>query len=196
MPIFSDYNRTVVGYHGTMLQTALDIVQCKSPLTPTQRNDAWLGTGVYFWEHGPQQAWQWAYNRARSTGADTKNIAVVASMIRLGNCLDLLDPQNARILCKFKDHMTQFAKAQGQTMPRNARSRKYLDNAVIGYACHTLEEEGVTLDTLRAVYVPSKLKRLWKSSWMCHDTHIQLCVRNVSCILGSWLVNPMPEIAE
>lgn len=191
MPTFGDYNRTVVGYHGTSRAAALRIVQGLADIEPTTSGEAWQGRGVYYWEHGPQQAWRWARDRATRHGKSADDVAVVASMIRLGNCFDLLDPNNGRILKNMHDRLMARLHATGEPIPRNTRGRKFLDNAVLEYAYVMLErEDGQTIDTCRAVYVPSKLDRLWKSSWLCHDTHIQLCVRNPRCILGTWLVKP------
>ena len=63
MAIFADYHRTVIGYHGTRRGVALEIVQGKRRFTPSRNSDDWLGNGVYFWEYGPQQAWDWAKSR-------------------------------------------------------------------------------------------------------------------------------------
>jgi len=78
-------------------------------------------------------------------------------------------------------------------MPRNVRSKKYLDCRVMEYAYDSLKIRGEAVDSARAVYVPSgseTQKRLWPSSWMSYDTHLQLCVRNTANILGCWLVKP------
>ena len=56
---FLDYHRTVVGYHGTTLQVADALVE-GTPFIEIADVDEWLGTGVYFWEYAPEQAWWWA----------------------------------------------------------------------------------------------------------------------------------------
>lgn len=187
--MFKDYNRTVVGYHGTRASTAGEIVSLKATFSPSTNNDDWLGHGIYFWEHGPRNAWQWARHRYQD-----EEIAVIGSMIRLGNCLDLLDPENAKLLVGFHDRMVADLKAGGEKVPKNVRAKKHLDCASIEYAINVLKaEEGALVDTVRAVYVPTSGKqRLWPSSWLYHETHIQLCVRNPECILGSWLMRESP----
>lgn len=53
-------------------------------------------------------------------------------------------------------------------------------------------ETGKKLDTIRAVYVPTTGKeRLWERSWLYHQTHIQLCIRNPDGIVGIWLEKPL-----
>jgi hypothetical protein len=145
-----------------------------------------LGHGIYFWEYAPQQAWHWA--RRRYKGED---IAVLGCMLRLGNCFDLLDPENAHKLKGFHDKLLQVLDVTGRKPPKNVRGKKRLDCAVFEYANAWFAREGENLDSIRAVYVPTSGKqRLWSQSWLYHETHVQLCIRNPRCILGTWLVNP------
>lgn len=189
MPVFADYHRTIIGYHGTRRERALAIVSGEETFAPSRNNYDWLGHGVYFWEYAPQQAWAWARQKYQE-----RDIAVVASMIRLGNCLDLVDPANARSLVKRHDEFVKEQQAAGLPALRNVRSRKFLDCAVLEYAYRVLgEATGEIIDSCRGVYVPSApegQRRLWANSWLCHNTHVQLCVRNPNCILGTWLVKP------
>jgi hypothetical protein len=53
---FDDYHRTIVGYHGTRLSVALEIVSRRRTFKYSRNRDDWLGHGIYFWEHAPQQA--------------------------------------------------------------------------------------------------------------------------------------------
>jgi hypothetical protein len=48
------------------------------------------------------------------------------------------------------------------------------------------------VDTCRAVFVPSS-ERLWARSGLYKNAHIQLCVRNPDCMLGTWLVKPLKD---
>lgn len=81
-----DYDRTVVAFHGTHRSTAEDLV-AGVPFGPSENDDDWLGHGIYFWEYAPQQAWWWAERRYGKQDA-----AVVGALVRLGRCIDLLDP--------------------------------------------------------------------------------------------------------
>lgn len=189
MPIFADYHRTIIGYHGTRREKTLAIVSGREAFSPSRKAYDWLGHGIYFWEYALQQAWAWA--RRHYPGEE---IAVVASMIRLGNCLDLLDPHNASDLVVLQQNFVKDTETAGKPVPRNFNSRKFLDCAVMEYAYRMYEQSRQErVESSRAVYVPSgseKQSRLWKSSWLCHDTHVQLCIRNEACILGTWLAKP------
>ncbi len=189
---FDDYHRTIVGYHGTRLSVALDIVNRRRPFKFSRNRDDWLGHGIYFWEYAPQQAFWWVERRKRRQKWN-EPIAILGSMIRLGFCFDLLDPYNIRYLKEIYREYRATETAAGRTIPENANHYKYLDCAVFQYAYAVIEasEERLSVDSARAVYVPTgDEKRIGTRSWISHGAHIQVCVRNPVCILGTWLHHP------
>lgn len=189
---FDDYHRTIVGYHGTRLSVAHDIVNRKRGFKYSRNRDDWLGHGIYFWEYAPQQAFWWAERRKRRQTWD-EPIAILASMIRLGFCFDLLDPYNVKYLEEIHDEYQATEAAASRVTPQNANHHKYLDCAVFQYAYAAVEEQEDTqsVDSARAVYVPTgEDKRVWTRSWISRRSHIQVCVRNAACILGTWLYHP------
>ncbi len=191
MPRFADYHRTVIGYHGTRRSTALRVVQDLEGYRRSENADDWLGHGIYFWEYAPKQAWAWAEQRRR-TWNQSEDVAVLASMIRLGNCFDLLDPDNLDILAGFRRDYEQLERRAGRVPRENHNKSKYLDCSVFQYAFAAFQAKGEPVDTCRAVFVPSD-ERLWTRSGLHRHAHIQLCVRNAECILGTWLVRPTGE---
>ena len=191
---FDDYHRTVIGYHGTKLSVARKIVNRERGFQKSENRDDWLGHGVYFWEYAPQQALWWA-ERRKKRHQWKEPIAILASMIRLGFCFDLLDPRNIEYLVTVHKAYTATCQASDKDIPENFNNRKYLDCEVFQYAYAAIEsdpESEITrIDSARAVYVPSgNGKRIWKRSWITIDSHIQICVRNPACILGTWLHYP------
>lgn len=195
MPVFLDYNRTIIGYHGTSRQKAEQIVRTQQ-FTPSRNKHDWLGHGVYFWEYAPKQALWWARKRHNA------DAAVVASMIRLGNCLDLLDPDNARALRSFHKELADTLAKEQKELPRNRNTMKYRDCFVLEAYYAKLKDSGTEIvDASRGVYVPTPGAsesgdggyRLWERSWLTLDSHIQICIRPDSlkaCILGTWPVQP------
>lgn len=184
---FADYHRTVVGFHGTTRARASRIVNGQ-PFRPSKNDDDWLGHGIYFWEYAPKQAWDWARKRY----AGSTKIAVVGAMIRLGNCFDLLDPENIEPLTDAHAYMQKTFASDGKKLPKNFNAKKYLDCAVFETLYELQELQGDVIDTTRAVFVPSGSKqRLWDRSGLFKGSHLRLCVRDANCILGAWLV---PEI--
>lgn len=180
-----EYDRLVIGYHGTRRETAMRIVTQETTFKPSKNEDDWLGHGIYFWEHAPQQAWWWAKRRYASSAS----IAVLGAVIRLGNCLDLLDPENGTMLKDFHKELKKEYQDRGEEPRADANNHKYLDCETCEFAYRALEIGGLSVDSSRGVYVPTGgSARLWTRSWISRDTHIQLCVRNPTCIIGSWLV--------
>jgi hypothetical protein len=191
MPRFADYHRTVVGYHGTRRSTALRVVQGLEGYKRSENPDDWLGHGIFFWEYAPKQAWAWAEQRRRSQ-AWGEDVAVLAAMIRLGNCFDLLDPDNLEILSRYRREYEELERRTGNAPKANYNKAKYLDCAVFQFAYASFEIVKDPVDTCRAVFVPSS-ERLWRRSGVYKNAHIQLCVRNADCILGTWLAKPSQD---
>ena len=147
MPRFADYHRTVVGYHGTRRSTALRVVQGLEGYKRSENSDDWLGHGIYFWEYAPKQAWAWAEQRRRSQ-AWGEEVAVLASMIRLGNCFDLLDPDNLDEYSRGIVVSTNRWSVKKETSPKeNHNKSKYLDCAVFQFAYAAFEVAGKTRST-------------------------------------------------
>lgn len=181
---FFDYHRTVIGFHGTKRSIAKRLV-AGDPFGPSTNDDDWLGHGIYFWEYAPQKAWWWAKRRYGS------NAAVVGATIRLGRCLDLLDPVNTRLLKAGHDEIQATFAALGAKAPKNANTHKYLDCAVFNLVYAKLGKRGYGVESTRAVFVPflgGKLPRMWIRSGVFEDSHIQLCIREPANILAVWSV--------
>lgn len=159
MPHFEDYHRTIVGYHGTRRSVALGAVLGDRPLDWSDDVGAWLGYGVYFWEYAPQQAFDRAERRKAERGWEEET-AVVACMIQLGNCFDLLDPNNARALKLVHRAYLQRVADQGGPPEVNVHARKSLNRAVFETAYEAFDGRGQAADTCRAVFVPTGGERL------------------------------------
>ncbi len=180
-----DYDRTVVAFHGTRRSTA-DKLIAGHPFGASTNDDDWLGHGIYFWEYAPQQAWWWAQRRYDS------DAAVVGALVRLGRCIDLLDPSNTMLLKQAYGELEIAMSAVGKPVPQNANTHKFLDCSVFNWLYAKLEIEGFLVESCRAVFVPLQagkgLPRLWKRSGVFEGAHIQLCVRDPRNILAAWSV--------
>jgi hypothetical protein len=177
-----DYDRTIVAFHGTNRATAGRLVDGES-FGPSTNDDDWLGHGIYFWEYAPQQAWWWAKRRYGD------HAAVVGALVRLGSCLDLLDPSNAALRRAAHRDLKRSLLAEGQRLPKNANNHKYLDCAVFNWLYRVLEEAERRVETCRAVFVPSvTVARLWDRSGVFQGAHIQLCIREPNSIAAVWPV--------
>lgn len=181
-----DYDRTVVAFHGTRRKIAEALI-AGDPFGPSQNDDDWLGHGIYFWEYAPQQAWRWAERRYGEQDA-----AVVGTLVRLGRCVDLLDPSNAELLVEAHADLELALAAAGQKLKNNANTHKYRDCAVFNYLFAKLKQSNIEVESARAVFVPLKagkgLPRLWDRSGIFDGAHIQLSVRESNNILAVWPV--------
>jgi hypothetical protein len=59
------YQRTVIAYHGCDESVVTGVLLHGQRVTASANDYDWLGRGVYFWEHGPRRALEWAQWRAR-----------------------------------------------------------------------------------------------------------------------------------
>lgn len=181
-----DYDRTVVAFHGTRHRTA-DFLVAGIPFGPSENDDDWLGHGIYFWEYAPQQAWWWAERRYGKQDA-----AVVGALVRLGRCIDLLDPSNAELLVQAHADLEHGLKSIGEEPKKNANTHKYRDCAVFNHLFARLKQSELEVESVRAVFVPlmagKGFPRLWNRSGIFRGAHIQLSVRNPNNILAVWPV--------
>lgn len=203
LPEFADYHRTIVGFHGTRQSVAESLVLGKGDWLVSKNDHDWLGNGVYFWEHAPRQAWWWA-DRIKKRKQKSKNpderkkwgedTAVLGAMIRLGTCLDLLDPPVSSLMKKWYDLYSEEATRAKVVLPRNTMHKRFLDCRVFEFAYEQARVMGQTIQSSRGVYAPTDAKlRLWPGSWLAEGAHVQVCVRPdaiKACILGVWLVRP------
>jgi hypothetical protein len=182
---YRDYHRTIVAYHGTTEAEADDLVEGVA-FKPSNKTFEWLGKGVYFWEYAPKQAWWWGKEMRKY-----KKPAVVGAMIRLGNCLDLLDPENVRWLRSVYDDIIPKWRKAKVPIPQNVLSKRSLDCAMLNWIYSQSDKSKSSIETCRGVFVPtSSAKRVWRGSWIYDEAHIQICVREQKNILALWHVRP------
>jgi hypothetical protein len=81
------YQRQVIAYHGCEKVIVDRVLGKGESLTPSEKDYDWLGRGIYFWEHGPQRALEWANERKKQ--GKIKQAAVIGAVLNLGNCFDI-----------------------------------------------------------------------------------------------------------
>jgi hypothetical protein len=141
---------------------------------------------MYFWEYAPKQAWWWTKDLRKNAKP-----AVIGAMIRLGNCLDLLDPDDVRSLKSIHDDMIDSLRKTGDEIPQNVRDKRSLDSAVLNWVYAQSDATDRPIETSRGVFVPTdRAKRAWRGSWIYEEAHIQICVRKPENILALWHVRP------
>ena len=141
--------RIVVGFHGTSVDRAATILS-SGAFTPSRNDYDWLGHGVYFWEHAPMRAWQWARQKHRDLAA------VVEARISLGMCLDLTDIRYTAVLrLAYESLLDAFIKS-GKPLPVNRNKARFLDCLVINYLTTYVLPE---VDTVRGYLFTGFVRR-------------------------------------
>jgi hypothetical protein len=180
------FARTIIGYHGCGQDFADEILTGKTPIEGWQKSQNaydWLGHGIYFWEHSPSRAIRWASEQFEKP-------AVIGAIIQLGTCFDLLDEANAVILGDSYPKFVEDFKLAGKPLPVNRgkdNKSRDLDCAAINECLDRLEGENIYFDTVRGAFLEGK--PVFPGTTISAETHIQIAVRNVDCILGVFRPN-------
>lgn len=176
------YDRLIIGYHGCDVETAERLLDGE-PFVPSENAYDWLGRGVYFWEHGPDRALQFAHVQVKR--GRVRRPAVVGAVLQLGNCFDLLDTHSTEALAAFYPLWERAVRARGDNLPVNdARHlRRFLDCAIINAYLPVAERAaGRPYDTVRGCFTEGG--PAFAGSGITRQAHIQIAVRSEACITG------------
>ena len=181
------YHRLVVGYHGCDKTIAERVLMNHEPLEPSANKYDWLGEGIYFWEHGYKRALEFAQWKKHRGEIDEPT--VIGAYIHLGRCFDLTDTAATTSLAKYYDPFCQVMEDSGLDIPQNVKGhaddfdlvKRFLDCAVLNFALESLPE----IQTVRGVFVEGN--QVFPGSQIYSKTHVQISVRDSSCILGYFL---------
>lgn len=175
-----DYQRTIIAYHGCDASVVRRVLLTGDPLSASENDYDWLGYGIYFWEFGPERALEWAIEHKMRNPKRIKVPAVIGAVIHLGNCFDLLDTRNTALLEHSFDAYRQ--RAEG-LLPKNRGPLHFLDCAVFNYGLPKVEKTfGFNFQTVRGVFQEGP--PAFEGSDVRSKSHIQIAVRDPSCILG------------
>jgi hypothetical protein len=164
-------HRVVVGFHGTSVDRAETIVYA-GEFIPSKNDYDWLGHGVYFWEHAPLRAWQWARQKYRDRAA------VVEATIELGYCLDLTDLRYTSALRLSYERLREAFLKNRTPLPLNRNKARFLDCLVINYLTNFVLPE---CETVRAPFLEGD--PIYDGSMLLTQSHVQLVVRSQACIM-------------
>jgi hypothetical protein len=162
--------RVVFAYHGTRLDRA-DTIVGTGKFIPSTNDYDWLGHGIYFWEHAPLRAWQWAKEKYGSEGR------VIEAKIQLGFCLDLTDIRFTDALKAAHEGISEAYILASKSLPMNKGKARFLDCLVINYLTRYILSE---CDTVRAPFLEGD--PIFKGSNLLTQSHLQLVVKNDACI--------------
>jgi hypothetical protein len=180
----------VLGYHGCDATVAERILAGRSPLRPSHNDYDWLGDGIYFWEHNPFRAFEFAREvsrRPHPSGQKVKVPKVVGAIIDLRFCLNLLDGRFIEMVRDAHKELVRLADESGTDLPRNTGGhdlfRRDLDCAVLRMLHQSRQDAGQqSFDTVRAAFIEGG--PLYENAGFATRNHIQLCVRDPARIKG------------
>lgn len=185
-----DYERLIIGYHGCDRALGEKVLLTGHGLRPSDNDYDWLGRGIYFWEHGPSRALEWA-DEMKARGK-VQEPYVLGAFIHLGRCFDLTDTAATRRLrpwfAKLKDSFDQA----GLPMPENRPAKtsdhdlllRDLDCAVLNFGLQglDLDEPAAAVQTVHGVFPEGTAA--YPGARIMTKTHVQIAVRDIACILG------------
>lgn len=183
----------ILGFHGTKKEIADQVLAGHTVLRKSANDFDWLGSGVYFWESSPSRAYEFALEAlARHKSPYTGEVGVVGAIIDPGKCLNLLE---ASAIAQLKQaYGVLSARFADGDMPLNQGGndllKRYLDCAVIETLHQVRDEVSVAgeyaslapYQTVRAAFREGNA--LYPDAGFHEKTHIQISVRDLSCIKG------------
>jgi hypothetical protein len=97
----------------------------------------------------------------QSGATASKKPLFVGALVRLGRCIDLLDPSNAELLVQAHADLDLALKSVGRELKNNANTHKYRDCAVFNYLFAKLSQSNLEVESARAVFVPNNILAVW-----------------------------------
>ncbi len=179
----------ILGYHGCDRRVGEQLLK-GSPFRPSDNDYDWLGPGIYFWEANPERGLDFAREAAQRKPAQIGEPFVIGAVIELGLCLDLTTAAGIEWVKSAYDSLARIAAASDIRMPTNSADgrRRNLDCAVIRSLHRILEAQGrPAVDTVKGVFTEGK--PIYPGAGFDEKTHIQIAVRNQSCIKGVFRVS-------
>ena len=181
------YERLIVGYHGCDRRLGEEVLLRGTGLVPSNNAWDWLGAGVYFWEHGPARAMDWAVDRQGR--GKIEEPFVLGAFIHLGRCLDLADTAAVDLVADWYEVLKNALKVAGHPLPENKplhskdadKILRHLDCAVLNYGLADAETEA-PFQTVRGVFTEGG--PAFAGSCIQARTHVQVAVRDLDCVLG------------
>jgi len=183
-----DHHRLVLGYHGCDQKVRDQVLQEGARLKPSMNEYDWLGKGIYFWEHGPKRALEWAEQQEKR--GRIKNPSVIGAVLHLGNCFDLMDSGFTDLLSKS---FPQFRKAligAKKSIPKNRQAHpddcdyllRELDCAVINWTFDRMKDQDLHFNSVRGMFQESA--EVYPGSAIRRRSHVQIAIRDSNCIIG------------
>ena len=178
----------ILGFHGCDAATGESILAGQDHISISENAHDWLGTGAYFWEDSPERALQWAklvQRNPQNFGQRVGNPFVLGAIIEPGECMQLTDAESLKDLKSAYQLLVESCQRLRLPLPVNEPGftgdldlvKRHLDCAVINFAHHLREQEGlIAYDTVRGAFPEGRA--LYPGARIMEQTHVQICVRH------------------
>lgn len=184
----------VLGFHGCDRAIGEEVLAGQRPLIASENDHDWLGPGMYFWENNPDRAYSYVQSLMRIKERATRPIRdpfVLGAVIDLGYCLNLSDEPALQEVKAAHASLADMLTAAGLAHPANAAGykgdedllKRNLDCAVFR-TLHKLRDDSrqAPYETVRSPFLEGA--PIYPQAGFRTQTHIQICVREQSCIKG------------
>jgi hypothetical protein len=185
----------ITGFHSCDKGLGLRLLNGSDQLRPSDNPWDWLGPGIYFWEETPQRALEYATEAARHEqkfNGKIKTPFVIGSIIELGNCLNLVEPNSISIVKEAHANLLTTLEIGGERMPINKGANRQLDCSVIKFVHESKKKKGnPPYDTIRCPFHEGG--PIYDGANFTDRLHIEICVLNPNMIKGYFLPRPVSE---
>ncbi|MGY5351072.1 hypothetical protein ACXGQW_00625 [Wenyingzhuangia sp. IMCC45533] len=198
--MYSSRSNLIIGFHGCDESVVQELLTKPKKVKISEKPFDWLGHGFYIWENNYDRALQWAKDKEKR--GKIKKASVIGVVFTLDYCLDLIDSEFINVLTQYYELMEKDFKTLGKTLPKNKDVKedehkdlliRELDCAVIEYLHNQIKEEVnqnktsslKEFDSTRGVFIEGG--PAYPGAGIQKKSHIQICIRNMSCIKGFFL---------
>jgi hypothetical protein len=189
----------VLGYHGCGKKAAESLLSGETAFTASENEWDWLGSGIYFWEANPLRGLEFAHEQEKR--GKFEEPSVIGAVLDLGYCLDLTSSTGVEAVSAAYKSFAALVTSAGTAMPTNRGGDdmllRELDCAVINHLHQirrSVEPPLQSFDSVKGVFL-AEGGQIYEGSGFYKKTHIQICMRNPSCIKGVFRV-PAEHLAS
>jgi hypothetical protein len=187
---YESYPSFILGFHGCDRKVGEAILSGKEKNLRKSQNDYdWLGNGIYFWESSPKRALEFAIENTKGRKSSQGKIShpfVIGAVIDPKHCLNLMDRKALIEIKAAHSAYIRFFKKMKFVLPENKPNGEHKLDCAVFEVLHGLRREHkpplLSYDTVRGLFFEGP--ELYPGTNIKSKDHIQICVRNRSCILG------------
>lgn len=106
-------------HHGCDQSLAIDVLEGKKSLEPSEKKHDWLGPGIYFWVDSPMRALSWATEKQEKKPEEIKRPSVICAFAYPGHCLNPTDFGALDELLVAYEKARLLVESQGGKLPVN-----------------------------------------------------------------------------